>query len=72
MIHDIDKITAQIICGQIRRRTGQIALFRTTVGFAIKRLAACNDREIGRYEFVGAYDRRVSFDQIQKDWNDTL
>ena len=72
MRQEITQSQAQIICGQIRQRKRPVALFATKTGIEIKQIGKCSDKEIGRKDFIGTYDKRVDYRTILEDWNDSI
>jgi len=72
MTKDLTDKDARIICGAIRRRKCLVALFKTHTGFKLRALHKTTDNQFGFNNFVGAYNRRTSYQKIKTDWNETI
>lgn len=71
-MNEITKQQAKNICGQIRLRKLDTAVFRTKTGVQLKPAHRVSLSEVAIKDFIGIYDRRVTYNQIHADWNETL
>ena len=69
---EITRQQARNICGQIRMRKVDTALFRKKHGLELKPAYRVTIGEVGYKDFIGIYNRKVTYTQIFNDWNDTL
>ena len=69
---EITKQQAKNICGQIRMRKFDTALFRKKHGIELKAAHKVTLSEVAVKDFIGIYNRKASYMAIYDDWNDTL
>ncbi|MFK5948815.1 MAG: hypothetical protein QM500_08625 [Methylococcales bacterium] len=72
MRNEITKFQARIIVGQIRRRRSKVALFSAPLGIKLKPVSKCSDAQLGDIDFIGIYNKRVSYEQVFTDWNESI